>query len=50
MKRLLVLLAAIPLAVCAQTFRAEDHSFRIVKVVEGLENPGASRSCRMGGC
>ena len=28
-----------PLAVAAQTYRSNEHSFRVVKVVEGLEQP-----------
>jgi glucose/arabinose dehydrogenase len=36
---LTALLSAVPLTAAAQTYRAEDHSFRIVKLVEGLEQP-----------
>jgi len=40
MKRFLaVLFLAAPLASVAQTYRADDHAFRVVKVVEGLEQP-----------
>jgi len=35
----LALLCAVPLAAAAQTYRSNDHSFRLVKVVEGLEQP-----------
>jgi glucose/arabinose dehydrogenase len=33
------LLVAVPPAAVAQTYRADDHSFRVVRVVEGLEQP-----------
>jgi aldose sugar dehydrogenase len=36
---LLALLAAWPVLVTAQTYRSEEHSFRVVKVVEGLQQP-----------
>jgi len=36
---LLAFLAALPLGAGAQTLRSEEHSFRLVKVVEGLEQP-----------
>jgi len=39
---LLALLCALPLfplPVAAQTYRSDEHSFRVVKVVEGLEQP-----------
>jgi glucose/arabinose dehydrogenase len=39
MKALLALLLGVFTSVNAQTYRAEDHSFRVVKVVEGLEQP-----------
>jgi glucose/arabinose dehydrogenase len=39
MKALLSILCAVPLAVAAQTYRSNEHSFRVVKVVEGLEQP-----------
>ena len=39
MKAWLALLCAVPLAAAAQTYRSNDHSFRLVKVVEGLEQP-----------
>jgi glucose/arabinose dehydrogenase len=35
----LTLLFAFPVAAAAQTYRSEEHSFRLVKVVEGLEQP-----------
>jgi glucose/arabinose dehydrogenase len=34
-----LLAAVVPLAAAAQTYRADDHSFRVVRVVEGLEQP-----------
>ena len=39
MKAWLALLCALPLAAAAQTFRSSEHSFRVVKVVEALEQP-----------
>jgi glucose/arabinose dehydrogenase len=36
---LLALLSSLPLAVAAQTYRSDEHLFRIVKVAEGLEQP-----------
>jgi aldose sugar dehydrogenase len=33
------LVAALPLGALAQTLRSEEHSFRLVKIVEGLEQP-----------
>jgi glucose/arabinose dehydrogenase len=40
MKPLLgVLLCALPLAAGAQTYRSDEHSFRVVKVVQGFEQP-----------
>jgi aldose sugar dehydrogenase len=39
MKALLAVLCAVPLAVAAQTYRSNEHSFRVVKMVEGLEQP-----------
>jgi len=39
MPRTPALLLLLPLAVHAQSYRSEDHSFRVVKVVEGLEQP-----------
>ena len=36
---LAALLCAVPLAAAAQTFRSNEHSFRVTKVVEGLEQP-----------
>jgi len=39
MKAWLALLCALPLAAAAQTFRSNEHSFRVVKVVEALEQP-----------
>lgn len=39
MKALLALLLGVFASANAQTYRAEDHSFRVVKVVEGLEQP-----------
>jgi aldose sugar dehydrogenase len=35
----LLLLALLPLVAAAQTYRSDEHSFRVVKVVEGLEQP-----------
>jgi len=35
----LVVLFAVPVAAAAQTYRSQEHSFRLVKVVEGLEQP-----------
>ena len=39
MKTLLVVLLALPFAASAQTYRSQEHSFRVVRVVEGLEQP-----------
>jgi aldose sugar dehydrogenase len=39
MKAALALLCALPLAAAAQTFRSNEHAFRVVRVVEGLEQP-----------
>jgi aldose sugar dehydrogenase len=39
MKMAFLALAAVSFNAQAQTFRAEDHSFRVVKVVEGLDQP-----------
>jgi aldose sugar dehydrogenase len=43
MKALLAIACAVPLLCClpaaAQTYRSNEHSFRVVKVVEGLEQP-----------
>jgi aldose sugar dehydrogenase len=39
MKALLLLLCSLPLAAAAQTYRSDEHSFRVVKIVEGLEQP-----------
>jgi glucose/arabinose dehydrogenase len=36
---LLTLLYSLPLAAAAQNYRSDEHSFRVVKVVEGLEQP-----------
>jgi glucose/arabinose dehydrogenase len=36
---ILVLLAAAPLLAGAQTYRSDEHSFRLVKVAEGLQQP-----------
>jgi glucose/arabinose dehydrogenase len=36
---LLALLCSLPLALAAQNYRSDEHYFRIVKVVEGLEQP-----------
>jgi glucose/arabinose dehydrogenase len=36
---LFVLAALLPLAAAGQTYRSDEHSFRVVKVVEGLEQP-----------
>ncbi len=33
------LLTALPLALAAQTYRSDEHAFRVVKVVEGLDHP-----------
>ena len=34
-----IFLALVPVAALAQTYRSEEHSFRVVKVVEGLQQP-----------
>src|SRR5258708_37900186 len=40
MNRVIALLVALsPLAAAAQTYKSEEHSFRVVKVVEGLDHP-----------
>jgi aldose sugar dehydrogenase len=39
MKALLALLCAVPLVTSAQTFRSDEHSFRVTRFVEGLEQP-----------
>jgi glucose/arabinose dehydrogenase len=36
---LLALLCSLPLAAAAQTYRSDEHSFRIVKLVDSLEQP-----------
>jgi aldose sugar dehydrogenase len=36
---LLTVLAAFPLMAAAQTYRSDEHAFRVVKLVEGLEHP-----------
>jgi glucose/arabinose dehydrogenase len=36
---LIALVASLPLSALAQTLRSDEHSFRLVKVVEGLEQP-----------
>ena len=36
---LVALLATLPLTAAAQALRSEEHSFRVVKLVEGLEQP-----------
>jgi glucose/arabinose dehydrogenase len=33
------LLCALPVAAAAQTYRSNEHSFRVVRVIEGLEQP-----------
>jgi len=38
-RALLAFLLALPLAAGAQTYRSDEHSFRLVKLVEGLEHP-----------
>ena len=35
----LALIVCLPAALGAQTYRSDEHSFRVVKVVEGLEQP-----------
>ena len=35
----LLLAGALPVAALAQTYRTDEHSFRVVKVVEGFEQP-----------
>ncbi len=39
MRCLFVLLCALPLAAGAQTYRSDEHSFRVVRLVEGLQQP-----------
>jgi len=39
MRHLLAFLCVLPLAAGAQTHRSEEHAFRVVKVVEGLQQP-----------
>ena len=39
MRILLALLLVLPAALAAQTYKSDEHSFRIVKVVEGLDHP-----------
>jgi glucose/arabinose dehydrogenase len=39
MNRLALILLCIPALACGQTYRSEEHSFRLVKVLEGLEQP-----------
>ncbi|HSA69095.1 MAG TPA: PQQ-dependent sugar dehydrogenase, partial [Burkholderiales bacterium] len=36
---LVALLATLPLTAAAQALRSQEHSFRVVKLVEGLEQP-----------
>jgi glucose/arabinose dehydrogenase len=38
-KTIAAFLCALPLAAGAQTYRSDEHAFRIVKIVEGLELP-----------
>jgi glucose/arabinose dehydrogenase len=37
--RLLAAVLAFPVAAAAQTYRSDEHSFRLVKLVEGLQQP-----------
>ncbi len=37
--KFLLLLALFPLAAAAQTVRSDEHAFRVVRLVEGLEHP-----------
>ena len=37
--KLLFILLVLPIAVSAQTLRSQEHSFRVVRVVEGLVQP-----------
>ena len=39
MRALFVLAFLLPLAAAAQTYRSEEHAFRVVTLVEGLEHP-----------
>jgi len=39
MRTLFVLCFLLPLTAVAQTYRSEEHAFRVVKLVEGLEHP-----------
>ena len=39
MTRLLLLLSFVSLGATAQTYRSDEHAFRVVKVVEGLDQP-----------
>ena len=36
---LITLVAALPFSALAQIMRSDEHSFRLVRVVEGLEQP-----------
>jgi aldose sugar dehydrogenase len=38
-RQLVALILSVPLAATAQTFRSDEHSFRLVRLVEGLEQP-----------
>src|SRR4051812_37986540 len=37
--RAFLFLLAVPFAVAAQTYKSEEHAFRVVKVVERLDHP-----------
>ena len=39
MRTLLAIVLSLPLAAAAQTYQTQEHSFRVVKLVEGLDHP-----------
>ncbi len=48
--RFLLLLLLVPAACLAQTVRSDEHAFRVVKLVEGLDHPWSLAFHPTGGC